>query len=599
MENAVAMEERFERFVETLYRHALLVRLAVKSGRGSAPPLQEARAAVAEHLTESAGAERNDDARYAMAVLADLVLGKFADGGGSWDKSFEEEFFGTRDGASYPDRTQRATRSGDAMLARLYAAVTALGSRHFEDALPNFDTLFRELRAAAGAGRIEERERFFPQAYRSTNLPERQRPPHRAFRYAVCAAASFLCASLASVAMQKGPLFTIISAFFLTIAFCAAGLAGIFWFDQRRRSAVLAALCGENSATAQPPTDARSIAERAALTSEYGVEYCRRAPLLVMLSEPARNAEENDDIRTLVDKSEVRFAEGATFFPIQERPEWNVAFSSQALFVRIDAADTTLSPDRGWPRMFGALKNLRPTHPIDGVAVVLPVSSLYPTRDEDPAPKAGRIAERIGRTLQLLARQTEGICPVWFVVSRLEELLGFNEFNARLPSEFGKQLFGWANPFRPGDPFDRLAFEDGLDGVYRRVCEWRTEQLLPDPDWENAHALYLFPSEFRRVALVLGQVVAAVFGPEDQACAFHLRGAYFTSSGIRVTTSAYECCGFVPEAAGVDLSLLADERDSNISGYFVRPLFNCSPTFSYDLFREKLFKEAFFREPAQ
>ena len=599
------MEDVLERFVDTLYRHVLLAQLAGRAGRDNARALAEARTRLAECLGRPEAGRKTDDVRYAMAVLADAVFGRLfrSKAAAGWDRPLEAEFFGTHNGATFKERAQRAVSPANTETTRVYAAVCAIGGRCLDGILPERDALLKDLRAAAGAGAIEEPERLCPQAYRGAKPPGTASERHGMPRAAICAAGSIAVALLAGgLAWRHAPApAVLIGAVFLTIALLASACSVLAWHDQRRRSATLAALCGAAGPGKTPPAEVLSIAESSALTSAYGVEYCRRAPLLVFAAREGvqtGETEDADDAQALVRMSEVHFPEGAAFFRVGERPGWDVAFSSQALFAKVEAGDTPLAPDRGWPQMLGALTRLRRPHPIDGVVVVLPAPALYPTRGEDPEACAARVAEGFGRTLDMIARRIGGGCPAWCIVTRVDELLGFSEFDAKLPRGFGAQLFGWANPFGAGERLDRLVLDDGLHCLYRRLAEWRLEYLAPDPDWEKACALYLFPSELKRLTSVLSPALWSLFGGDTPSRGLFLAGLFITSGGIVTTRSPYECCGFVPEAADVAPDLLTTGAAEEYSFVLPRLSFDPSRAFIHDLFHRVLLKEGYFRPAA-
>lgn len=206
-----------------------------------------------------------------------------------------------------------------------------------------------------------------------------------------------------------------------------------------------------------------------------------------------------------------------------------------------------------WEWVIRLLNRFHHRRPLDGVILVIPADALLSDDETLTKQKASLIASELH---QLLLRTGMNL-PCHLVVSKMDMLLGFREYFARLTGEEREKIFGWQNP-SAGGKFNAGAFQQywtSITGKLRSGCL----SLLTAPElFRNAEAsesrldvcgrIYLFPDSMESIRRNLEIYLNGIFGEEgwhgsEQAL---LSGVFFTSAedrGLVLSDSFASLCG--------------------------------------------------------
>lgn len=187
-----------------------------------------------------------------------------------------------------------------------------------------------------------------------------------------------------------------------------------------------------------------------------------------------------------------------------------------------------------WTEFLKLLKKSRPSCPINGLVLVIPIDSLIKDTAEEIESKAKKIAVQMDEIQNLLNIRF----PVFILVSKSDLITGFREFFQNIEDpELQHQILGWSNTDDLDTPFQPQEVESYLSTLIKSL-ENRRLGLLRSPfsngeeRWANeADSLYYFPEAMARIYPRLRRYMELIFvaGEWSQKPLF-LRGIYFTSS---------------------------------------------------------------------
>ena len=263
------------------------------------------------------------------------------------------------------------------------------------------------------------------------------------------------------------------------------------------------------------------------------------------------------------------------------------------LFVKdsnIDSGSDTL-----WLDFLKMLKRNRPDCPINGLCLVIPVSSLIKkSNDEEEIASCRDLDEKAGqisRQMETLRRELGVRFPVYILITKTDQVVGFREYFKDLETPEDRfQILGWSNPAPLGEVFRPSAIRDHLKETAGRLRK-KAMSMMKNPiplsttgkRIDDLDALYAFPNSVEQLAPKLERYLAAIFSSNQWSNEPpFLRGVYFTSAlqqGAVLDQSLANALGmsmdeYERSGSEDDLSLTKNRS------YFLR-----------DLFQEKVFQE--------
>lgn len=224
-----------------------------------------------------------------------------------------------------------------------------------------------------------------------------------------------------------------------------------------------------------------------------------------------------------------------------------------------------------WEGFLGLLRRFRPRQPLNGALLTISVSDLLGGDADSRRLQAERLRARLLELTSNLGIQF----PIYVLVTKADQLGGFNEYFDNLGKDERAQVWGatFALPDRPELGRDDVegAVARELDSLNRRLFERLPERLLHEPDAARRARAYGLPQQFAVLSPLLSEMLGEVFAGKAFGPAAMLRGIYFTS-GTQDGTSFDRLLGSLQRSLGFDARVPVPSQAQAGRSYFLYDL---------------------------
>lgn len=217
-----------------------------------------------------------------------------------------------------------------------------------------------------------------------------------------------------------------------------------------------------------------------------------------------------------------------------------------------------------WRELLSLLKHDRWQEPINGVVVTLAADALASRPEEKLREEAGQLRRRVDE----LARHLGAKFPIYFLVTKSDQIAGFSEFFSSLPEPVLGQAMGCMN----ADPEDKAGPSDFLEQGFQSI----TQPLIPmrlalmeEDRPSSSRAVFLFPEEFKTLRRPLRAFVEAFFRQSPFQETPFFRGLFFTSGRQEGSPASR-----LSQPLGFEDWVEAPEPRRKSRGYFLRDIFS-------------------------
>ena len=227
-------------------------------------------------------------------------------------------------------------------------------------------------------------------------------------------------------------------------------------------------------------------------------------------------------------------------------------FAEQAVLIdtagRYTAQEgTTADQDASsWKAFLGLLKRNRPSQPINGVILAIPVSDLIGATDEAIAAQAATVRARLGELHEALRIDF----PVYVMFTKADLIAGFREYFGALGVERRKRVWGWTFPGAARRAPTFAEAPAALDTLVTRLSEGLVDRLSEETDPVARIALFGFPGQFALLRDPVATFLRLTFEPTRYSTSATLRGFYFTS-GTQEGTPIDQILGAMARTTGI------------------------------------------------
>jgi type VI secretion system protein ImpL len=281
----------------------------------------------------------------------------------------------------------------------------------------------------------------------------------------------------------------------------------------------------------------------------------------------------------------------------REDRQLNWFFFNEALV--IDAAgDFVLREDgtanhRGWNTISRLLQKHRPQRPLDGLVLTIPVTDLLDGNDLSHdhrnrlEEKALSLYQKLWQVQKILGMRL----PVYILVTKCDDITGFASFSNQLPDRLKTQMLGWSNPCTLDTAYNSDLLPEAFDSLHRYISRLQFEIYTERDQIENADDLFLFPAAIQSMRAPFQVYLDCLFKESAYHESYFFRGIYFCGEGLTEPSLDLALAAAVP-AGWTDP--IAHSQAPLPKEIVVRER---KPIFLFDLFKEKIFREASLAQP--
>jgi len=243
---------------------------------------------------------------------------------------------------------------------------------------------------------------------------------------------------------------------------------------------------------------------------------------------------------------------------------------------------------RGWNTIMRLLQKHRPQRPLDGIILTIPATDLIGCDQDNWEFELEQKATCLYRKLWQAQRILGMRLPVYIVLTKCDEVTGFNTFCNQLPEKLHAQMFGWSNPaaietaYEPG--LLKLAFES----VHKHLSWLQFEIFAERDEVENGDDLFLFPMSIQSLRKPLQVYLDNLFKQSAYHESYLFRGLYFCGEAVVDSLPQVMAELATSEESFADLTEPVAPLDTTPER---------KPVFLSDLFKEKIFSEASLAQP--
>lgn len=180
--------------------------------------------------------------------------------------------------------------------------------------------------------------------------------------------------------------------------------------------------------------------------------------------------------------------------------------------------------EKEWLIFLKSLLAQRWNAPINGALVVLSQEHM----------NAGDSQERVTfevivqKKLQIMQEKLKEKFPAYMVVSRIDEIEGFNDFFLSMSSRYRGQMLGWSNPDPLESRLDLARFGGELKRIGKNLRSYLVERLNAQDDTENSDEIYNFVNQMEKLLGAVKVSTTRIFDPNNYLDPVPFRGVYMT-----------------------------------------------------------------------
>ena len=274
---------------------------------------------------------------------------------------------------------------------------------------------------------------------------------------------------------------------------------------------------------------------------------------------------------------------------VEKNRRLNWYFFDQGVVLDV-AGDFVLRNDgtanhRGWNTILRLLQKHRSQRPLDGIVLTIPcpdltvVGELDHERRNRLEQKAYCLYKKLWQAQKILGMRL----PVYILVTKCDEITGFNNFCRQLPEKLHTQMFGWSNPSSIETAYKSELLTEAFQSLHKHLSWLQFEIYAERDDIQDVDDLFLFPAKIQSMYESLGIYLDCLFKQSAYHESYLLRGLYFCGEpGVEaVPETAILPQTTIPAAVQTTAAVTAQRK----------------PVFLTDLFRKKIFTESTLAQP--
>src|SRR5215213_4441286 len=189
--------------------------------------------------------------------------------------------------------------------------------------------------------------------------------------------------------------------------------------------------------------------------------------------------------------------------------------------------DGEASNQRGWNQLARLLQKHRPERPLDGVVLTIPATDLLAARGLEGRARIEQKAACLYRKLWQAQKLLGMSFPVYVLVTKCDEVTGFQSLCRELPQGAREEMFGWSSPYTLETAYRPEWIEEAFQNVHRYLFQLQVEVFAERGDVQDRDGLFLLPSEMQALKTPLQLYLDHDFKESSFHDSFFFRGVYF------------------------------------------------------------------------
>jgi type VI secretion system protein ImpL len=188
---------------------------------------------------------------------------------------------------------------------------------------------------------------------------------------------------------------------------------------------------------------------------------------------------------------------------------------------------TTEKVEESWDTILKALKRYRSYRPIDGIVLTTPAT--YFTEEEilsktDIVQSASLLSRQLSKAGYSLGFKL----PLYFIMTKCDQVAGFSGFCKELPNEALSEIVGWSNPYATDLAYQDSWAVEGFDKIYTSLFQSILRIFSKKDVGEFSDDLMIFPQAFSNLKENVGIYLGSIFNRESYADYLTFRGIFLT-----------------------------------------------------------------------
>src|SRR5215510_1223319 len=249
----------------------------------------------------------------------------------------------------------------------------------------------------------------------------------------------------------------------------------------------------------------------------------------------------------------------------------------------------SISDTRSWQTLLRLLQWYRPARPLDGIIMTIPCTELLGAPEQHSARLAQATQKATGLTEKLWqAQRLLGLrLPVYLLITKCDQINGFQSFYAALPTRVREDIFGWSNPYTLEAAYVPRWLDEAFEALSTQLAQVQMEVMAHSAPLQDRDGFFLFPQAFEEVREPIRVYIDHLFASSAYHEAFFFRGLYFCGDG---QLDAVPALTRTAPAEATAAALPADPAQPLAVGP--------RPCFLKQLFKAKIFPEYRLAHPA-
>ncbi len=187
---------------------------------------------------------------------------------------------------------------------------------------------------------------------------------------------------------------------------------------------------------------------------------------------------------------------------------------------------------RGWNTIMRLLQKHRPQRPLDGIILTIPSTDLIGCDQDNWEFELEQKATCLYRKLWQAQRILGMRLPVYIVITKCDEVTGFNTFCNQLPEKLHAQMFGWSNPAAIETAYESGLLKLAFESVHKHLSWLQFEIFAERDEVENGDDLFLFPMSIQSLRKPLQVYLDNLFKQSAYHESYLFRGLYFCGEAV-------------------------------------------------------------------